>query len=991
MFYFERLHFMDRTIAEIDPQEELPVSEQEAGEGSACILVLGMHRSGTSALTRVLSLLGAALPNTLVGPGPGNESGHWEPARLVEYHNRLLQELRSGWHDWQRVDLSRLSIRRRNEVKAEIAEIISAEYGDARPIVVKDPRICRFAGLFLDALDEAGLRTLPVVLLRNPLEVAESLERREEFWSAELTRSDALLLWLRHALDAEFATRARSRVILSYDCLLADWKGALAKIGGRLDVSWPYEPDEVAAEVERFLTPRLRHHARTSDEVVTERLTRSWVSEAYAALRVLEQNNASRAALRSLDRIRREFDHAAPLLRAMSEEFRQTYAALRASAQAQREEATSEIDRVRQKLRASEAAEFELAARLEALQTEKDEAVASLARTAEAAVDPRPADRSTGDSDRVDEERAREHAHLTAALAERESMLRSLERRLAQSETHRQALLHSTSWRITAPIRALKNGSIEAVRTGRTVGRAISFGGGIRRTIGKAARVYREEGVAGLKWRYRYAAEIRPGAASGRKPEQAASRSADANGRIVEIAPLPATEPQRDVAKAELVGPFAEAKRAVLDSQRPLLARIEAWTKARAVEGTLSVEELLGRLRDALPADTQRIVISITHDDYRQVIGGVQLCVQLEQGSFERDGAAYLALHPAQPLPILSRETDAAKFSFHAIGNGKSLGIATAATVADALDELMRLRPAPRVSCVIHSMLGHSPEVVGELCRRLHVDRALFWIHDFFSLCPNHVLLRNDVSFCAAPPVQSSSCAICLYGAERVAHLGRLGKLFDVLAIDVVAPSRAALEFWQVSTQLRHHRADVLGHSELVSPRTLPPQNERRPIRIAFLGHPVLHKGWPVFLQLAKLFSGDRRYAFHHLGDNNTNSEGIAFARVRTNGANRQAMTAALIEHDIDIALLWADCFETFSFTFHEAVAAGVLVLTHPGSGNVHAAISSGMPGMVVSDARELLAVFQSNKLVEAVGKRRQSGRVVYEAEISPLSKAFVS
>ncbi len=50
----------------------------------------GMHRSGTSALTRVLSLLGAALPQHILGAGPGNETGHWEPLRLVGYHDRML-------------------------------------------------------------------------------------------------------------------------------------------------------------------------------------------------------------------------------------------------------------------------------------------------------------------------------------------------------------------------------------------------------------------------------------------------------------------------------------------------------------------------------------------------------------------------------------------------------------------------------------------------------------------------------------------------------------------------------------------------------------------------------------------------------------------------------------------------------------------------------------------------------------------------------------
>lgn len=56
----------------------------------ACLLILGMHRSGTSAITAVLSFLGAVLPKNVMGSAPTNETGHWEPDRLIEVHDRML-------------------------------------------------------------------------------------------------------------------------------------------------------------------------------------------------------------------------------------------------------------------------------------------------------------------------------------------------------------------------------------------------------------------------------------------------------------------------------------------------------------------------------------------------------------------------------------------------------------------------------------------------------------------------------------------------------------------------------------------------------------------------------------------------------------------------------------------------------------------------------------------------------------------------------------
>ena len=64
-----------------------------------CLLVLGMHRSGTSAITRIFNLMGAEPPKQLLDAGPSNEAGHWEPERLVLLHDQMLEEAGSSWRD----------------------------------------------------------------------------------------------------------------------------------------------------------------------------------------------------------------------------------------------------------------------------------------------------------------------------------------------------------------------------------------------------------------------------------------------------------------------------------------------------------------------------------------------------------------------------------------------------------------------------------------------------------------------------------------------------------------------------------------------------------------------------------------------------------------------------------------------------------------------------------------------------------------------------
>ena len=64
-----------------------------------CVIVCGMHRTGTSAVARVVSLLGADVPKDLVSPDPDNVRGYWEPSAVVRVHNQLLDALGSSSAD----------------------------------------------------------------------------------------------------------------------------------------------------------------------------------------------------------------------------------------------------------------------------------------------------------------------------------------------------------------------------------------------------------------------------------------------------------------------------------------------------------------------------------------------------------------------------------------------------------------------------------------------------------------------------------------------------------------------------------------------------------------------------------------------------------------------------------------------------------------------------------------------------------------------------
>lgn len=274
-----------------------------------CILVLGMHRSGTSATARVLSLLGARLPKRIIGPGPGNEAGHWEPAALVAAHDRMLAEVGSRWDDWRKLDLGRLRPTRQDQIRAELTGLIEEEYGDAPITVLKDPRICRFVPLYAELLAHAAAEPCCVLPLRNPLAVIASLKARDGM-------SDAFagLLWLRHVLEAEASTRDWPRAIVSYEDLVTDWQTVIGRISAQLGISWPVTLDEVGLELSEFLSAALQHHSASPHDLASRGGISGWVKTAYEALLCLERNPDDDLAISQLDRIRSELDAACPYL-----------------------------------------------------------------------------------------------------------------------------------------------------------------------------------------------------------------------------------------------------------------------------------------------------------------------------------------------------------------------------------------------------------------------------------------------------------------------------------------------------------------------------------------------------------------------------------------------------------------------------------------------------------------------------------------------------
>ncbi|MEE4376788.1 MAG: hypothetical protein V2J55_04645, partial [Candidatus Competibacteraceae bacterium] len=282
----------------------LPENSKSEGERQ-CLLVMGMHRSGTSALTRVISLLGARLPGNLLPEQKDNEMGFWESRDLMTLHNEILQSAGSVWDDWRRINRRWFRSLEAERYRRHLTDFLMEDFGDSPLFVIKDPRISRLLPLWIQVLEECGITPLGVIPVRNPLEVAASLKKRNGFLTAK-----SCLVWLRHLLEAERGSRGLRRCIVTFDDLLANWRQVTDTIADQLLVTWPRQSAAATVEIEAFLSTRHRHHSKRNEDLDAYPEVAEWVRRTYRVLLEMTHPQAAMICCERLDAIYEEFDKA---------------------------------------------------------------------------------------------------------------------------------------------------------------------------------------------------------------------------------------------------------------------------------------------------------------------------------------------------------------------------------------------------------------------------------------------------------------------------------------------------------------------------------------------------------------------------------------------------------------------------------------------------------------------------------------------------------
>ena len=283
---------------------------------SEVVVVIGMHRSGTSAIARALNVLGVELGHRLIAPGPDNETGFWEDADIVNIHDRLLEVFGCSWDSLSVISPNAWMTHAVKALRDEATVLVRERFGHCRLWGFKDPRTARLLPFWRPIFADLGLAPKYVIVVRNPLNVAESLRARDR---KNFTK--ATLLWLEHYVEAVTQSVGAPRMLCHYDQFVEDPRAGIARLQQFLGRSSEAAPLHAIEEyVSGFLKEELRHHRYEDTHLDSSPDMPALVSKVYAAIReALRQDrpSVSDALQRECEAVSSTLAELAPLLRAV--------------------------------------------------------------------------------------------------------------------------------------------------------------------------------------------------------------------------------------------------------------------------------------------------------------------------------------------------------------------------------------------------------------------------------------------------------------------------------------------------------------------------------------------------------------------------------------------------------------------------------------------------------------------------------------------------
>ena len=218
------------------------------------IVVLGMQRSGTSTIARAVHTLGVTLGNNLLAPNMFNPRGYWEDQRIWKLNQQFL-DLIGASHQTSGVNCGKILDHPQCEkLIARTTAYLRKEFNAYTTWGLKDPHIGRLLPMWKIIFHRLNVRPSYVIAIRNPLSIAESLER-----CGLADRESGFVLWLENMHSAVSETLSDHRVFVDYDQLFGRAESQLLRMARALDLPvGPEQKRNIEVFANHFLSDNLR-------------------------------------------------------------------------------------------------------------------------------------------------------------------------------------------------------------------------------------------------------------------------------------------------------------------------------------------------------------------------------------------------------------------------------------------------------------------------------------------------------------------------------------------------------------------------------------------------------------------------------------------------------------------------------------------------------------------------------------------------------------
>jgi hypothetical protein len=256
------------------------------GTGGRAIAVIGMHRSGTSLVARLLNLIGVPFgrQETMLPPQPDNPTGYWEQRAVMELNDELLAVLGSAWDDPAGLPRGWEAAPELEPFAERARRLVEEHYGDLPEWGFKDPRLSILLPFWLRVVPDLSF----VVCVRNPVDVTHSLERREGSMGG--TAAD---LWLHYTAAALRHTSGRPRLVVAYEDFYMRPREAVERLARFAGHELAELDPDVRARIDEFIQADLWHHRSSLADVLCDPAT---PAEAQTLYRWLHDGDGSPTA-----------------------------------------------------------------------------------------------------------------------------------------------------------------------------------------------------------------------------------------------------------------------------------------------------------------------------------------------------------------------------------------------------------------------------------------------------------------------------------------------------------------------------------------------------------------------------------------------------------------------------------------------------------------------------------------------------------------------